>query len=207
MVLLFKYYYPIYNNIFYIVRLITSLRFSNPFSNSIKYLISSFFPLFILHGSNYIFIFSDRFFASFLNTGDISALAYATTLVLAIPIAIGIPYYFLTIYADEESYAEKNRKTNDMFSLAIFISIFSITFFYLCGNDFITILFERGAFSNNDTKKVNGILFILSLMLLPLLAQRAIDQIYQVENKVYIIVRRTIAGLLLNLFFELLFYF
>ncbi len=185
----------------------TKLYFLYPFRKSIMILLLSVPSLFVLHGSNYLFIFSDRFFATFLNEGDISALAYATTLVLVIPIVIGIPYYFLTIYADEKSLDQQSRKTNDMFSLAILISLSAFIFFLIVGDNLISFLFERGKFSYQDTSRVNELLLILSSMLLPLFIQRPIDQIFQVEKKINIIVKRTLAGLILNVVLNYTFIF
>ncbi len=189
------------------INISTKLVFLYPFSKEILILLVSAPSLFILHGSNYLFIFSDRFFATFLNHGDMSALAYATTLVLIIPISIGIPYYFLTIYADEKQFNQKIRKTNDMFSLAIFISLSSFIFFLIVGDDLISLLFERGKFTNQDTKRVSELLLVLSIMLFPLFIQRPIDQIFQVENQINIIVKRTLVGLLLNIFLNYTFIF
>ena len=185
----------------------TKLFFLYPFRRSILVILISVPSLFILHGSNYLFIFSDRFFATFLSEGDMSALAYATTLVLVFPIAIGIPYYFLTIYADEKDDEQRLRKTNDMFSLAILISFSSFVFFWIVGDDLISLLFERGKFSYQDTQRVSELLMALSLMLFPLFVQRPIDQIFQVENQINVIVKRTLAGLFLNIILNYTFIF
>ena len=222
-VLLCIYYYIEYPNVLYwsyslnilipfillyiIINFSTKLVFLYPFRKNILILLVSAPSLFILHGSNYLFIFSDRFFATFLNHGDMSALAYATTLVLVIPIAIGIPYYFLTIYADEKQFNQKLRKTNDMFSLAILVSFSSLIFFWIVGDDLISLLFERGKFTYQDTERVSELLLVLSIMLFPLFIQRPIDQIFQVENQINIIVKRTLVGLLLNIFLNYTFIF
>ncbi len=195
--------------VFIAINFTTKLYFLYPFRRNIMILLLSVPSLFVLHGSNYLFIFSDRFFATFLNEGDISALAYATTLVLVLPIVIGIPYYFLTIYADEKNINQQSRKTNDMFSLAILISLSAFVFFLIVGDNLISFLFERGKFTYQDTTKVSELLLILSLMLLPLFIQRPIDQIFQVEKQINIIVKRTLAGILLNIIlnYTFIFYF
>ena len=126
---------------------------------------------------------------------------------MIIPISIGIPYYFLTIYADEKAVVQKSRKTNDMFSLAILISLSSFILFFLISDDLISVLFERGKFSYKDTARVSELLFILSFMIFPLLIQRPIDQIFQVENQINTIVRRTILGLTLNIILNYIFIF
>ena len=127
-----------------------------------------------------------------------SALAYATTLILIIPSIVGVPYYFLTLYSDEEHISNKTRKVNDMISLIIFFSVPAIIFFIFASKNFISIFFERGEFTNNDTMKVFSIVKVLSIMIFPLLLQRAIDQIFQVEKKLIKIVKRTFLGLVLN---------
>ena len=128
-----------------------------------------------------------------------SALAYATTIIIIIPSVVGVPYYFLTLYSDEKSFLNKLRKVNDMVSLVIFFSIPSIIFILFFGDNFISILFERGKFTSNDTLRVYSVMQALSIMIIPLLLQRAIDQIFQVEDKLYIVVNRTIFGLILNI--------
>ncbi len=173
--------------------------FKNPFNKEILNLLTLVPLLFLLHGSNYLFIFSDRFFASFLGSGDISAIAYATTIIIIIPSVVGVPYYFLTLYSDESELSNKTRKVNDMMSLVIFFSIPSIVFMLFFSDNLISILFERGKFTGKDTLKVFSILQVFSVMIIPLLLQRAIDQIFQVENKLHIIVYRTIFGLTLNI--------
>ena len=69
------------------------------------------------------------------------------------------------------------------------------------GDNFISILFERGKFTSNDTLRVYSVMQALSIMIIPLLLQRALDQIFQVEEKLYIVVNRTIFGLILPLYF------
>ncbi len=188
--------------VFYYINTSQLFWFRNPFNSQTVNLIYSIPSLFLLHGSNYLFIFADRFFASFLGAGDMSALAYATTIIIIIPSVVGVPYYFLTLYSDEKSILNKLRKVNDMMSLVIFFSIPSIIFILFFGDNFISILFERGKFTSNDTLRVYSVMQALSIMIIPLLLQRAIDQIFQVEGKLYIVVNRTIFGLILNILFN-----
>ena len=126
-----------------------------------------------------------------------SALAYATTLILIIPSIVGVPYYFLT-HSDEEDINNKTRKVNDMISLIIFFSIPAIIFFILASKNFISIFLKEVNLLIKYTMRVFSIVKVLSIMIFPLLLQRAIDQIFQVEKKLIKIVKRTFLGLVLN---------
>ena len=82
-----------------------------------------------------------------------------------------------------------------MMSLVIFFSIPSIILSY-----FLVTLYQsslRGKFTIMIHYNIL-VMKAFSIMIIPLLL-RAIDQIFQVENKLYIIVNRTIFGLILNI--------
>ena len=161
--------------------------------------------LLILQSAQYLFVFVDRIFVSYLETGTISALAYATTLVLTIPSVIGVYDYFLSLYSAKTDLSAKTKKINDMISFIILLGIPATFLMALKGDLIVAILFERGAFSLDNTKLVYSALMPLSLIIIPLLLQRAMDQIYQVENKISLIVKRTIIGLILNIILNYLF--
>ena len=141
------------------------------------------------------FVFTDRIFVFYLESGTISALAYATTLMLTIPAVIGVADYFLSLYSEKTSIDVKTIRINNMFSFVILIGIPSMYILFLKGDLIVSILFERGNFTSNSTQMVNLALVPLSFMIIPLLVQKAIDQIFQVENKVSIVLIRTLLGL------------
>ena len=100
------------------------------FDNNFLYLIPSIPPLLVIHSSYYMFVMTDRFFVTFLNTGDISALTYATVLTYAIPQLLSVATYFLTAYSEEKLTSQKNRKFNEAISLVILIGLPTTIFFY-----------------------------------------------------------------------------
>ena len=152
------------------------------FDNNFLYLIPSIPPLLVIHSSYYMFVMTDRFFVTFLNTGDISALTYATVLTYAIPQLLSVATYFLTAYSEEKLTSQKNRKFNEAISLVILIGLPTTIFFILTGKTIISLLLERGAFNFNNSLLVSNILSVLCLAIIPLFIQPALDQIYQAEK-------------------------
>ncbi len=191
---------------FILLKNINLFRF-NLLDRNLKLLLPSFLPLIILHSSFFIFTMTDRLFVSFLEEGDISALAYATVLVFSFPHLIGIPNYFLTIYAEQKNLNQRNLKFNDTISLAIFFSIPCTIFLIVSGENIISMLLERGAFEANDTKRVHDIIIPLSFIILPVTVQVALDQIYQVEKKFKNIIFIKLLGLFFNVSLNILFIF
>ena len=63
--------------------------------------------LLLIHSSYYLFVMTDRFFVTYLNSGDIAALTYATVLTYSIPQLLSIATYFLTAYTEEKQFSEK----------------------------------------------------------------------------------------------------
>ena len=126
---------------------------------------------------------------------------------LTIPAVIGVADYFLSLYSEKTSIEIKTMRINNMFSFVILIGIPSMYILFLKGDLIVSILFERGSFTSNSTQMVNIALVPLSFMIIPLLVQKAIDQIFQVENKVSIVLIRTLLGLFLNIILNYIFVF
>ena len=84
--------------------------------------------LFFLQASQYLFVFTDRIFVSYLESGTISALAYATTLMLTIPAVIGVADYFCHFIQKKQALI-KTMRINNMFSFVILIAYLQCIFF------------------------------------------------------------------------------
>ena len=179
----------------------------NPFNSLIKKLLPSIPPLLFIHSCFYLFSLTDRFFVTFLDNGDISALTYATVFVVAVPQIIGASSFFLTAYSEESNIALKSSKFTQATSYIIFISVPIIIFFLTASENFISIILERGAFKENDTLRVINIIYILSFIIIPFSFQTIIDQIYQVEKKFSFIVKIKLFGFLINICLNYIFIF
>mgnify|MGYP001299255956 CR=1 FL=1 len=183
------------------------INFINPFNKVFKKLLPSIPPLLLIHSSFYIFALTDRFFVTFLQVGDISALTYATVIVFLTPQILGISSFFLTTYAEEKDISKKSIKLNDTISFTFLISIPLISILLIAGESIIFILLERGEFTKEDTLRVQEIIYALSFIIIPIIIQSAIDQIFQVEEKFIYIVTFKIFGLFLNVLFNYIFIF
>ncbi len=176
-----------------------------PFEKNLRALFPLMPPLLLIHSSYYLFVMTDRFFVTYLNNGDISALTYATVLTYAIPQLLSIATYFLTSYSEEKTDSEKNRKFNETVSLVILIGLPTTIFFIFTSENIISMLLQRGAFNYENSILVSMILSVLCLAIIPLCIQPALDQIYQAERKlkriIFIKIVSFVINILLNTFF------
>ena len=120
------YFIIIFNFLYFHSFKIFNLRFL--IEKNIKSLFS-LTPLLLLHSSYYLFLLTDRFFVTFLDTGDISALTYATVLTFCYSTIIEYGNIFFNSYSEEKKTSEKNRKFNEALSLSILIGA-NNNFFY-----------------------------------------------------------------------------
>ena len=162
-------------------------------------------PLLLLFSSYHLFFLTDRFFVTFLNTGDISALTYATVLTFAIPQLLSMTTYFFDRILRRKKILKKMRKFNEAISLAILIGLPTTIFFIFKSENIISILLERGAFNYENSILVSLILSVLCIAIIPLCILPALDQIYQAERKfrriIYIKILSLFINILLNTYF------
>ena len=179
----------------------------SPFENNLKSILSYMPSLFLIHSSYYLFVVTDRFFVTFLNPGDISALAYATVIAYSVPQLLSLATYFLTAYSEEKFILEKNRKFNEVISLVLIIGLPTTIFFISSGEKLVSVLLERGVFSSDNSIRVSNILSILSFAIVPLCIQPALDQIYQVEKKLRRLIIIKSLSFIINIFLNTFFIF
>lgn len=192
---------------FLLVKKSVILKFYNPFNKMFIELLPSIPPLLFIHSFFYLFALTDRFFVTFLENGDISALTYATVFVIAVPQIIGVSSFFLTAYSEEINIDQKSIKFSKATSYILLVSIPIVTFFLTSSENLISIVLERGAFKESDTLRVTSIIYILAFIIIPYSLQTVIDQIYQVEKKFSYIVNIKISGFLINIFLNYIFIF
>ena len=183
------------------------LKFYNPFNKLFIKLLPSIPPLLFIHSFFYLFALTDRFFVTFLDNGDISALTYATVFVIAVPQIIGVSSFFLTAYSEEINIDQKSIKFSKATSYILLVSIPIVIFFLASAESLISIFLERGAFKESDTLRVTSIIYILAFIIIPYSLQTVIDQIYQVEKKFSYVVNIKISGFLINIFLNYIFIF
>jgi putative peptidoglycan lipid II flippase len=97
----------------------------------------------------YGLVIVDRFFASYLDTGSVSALFYAYALATAVPTILNVENIFVTPLAEE---SERGTLLTRILSGAVIVSLPVIAFFTVFGGGFVKALFERGAFDARSTE-------------------------------------------------------
>ena len=174
----------------------------NPLDDNITLILRQIPMLMILYGAFSIFAIIDRIFGSFLAEGSISALAYAFVLIHVAPGLLRIPSAFMTVAAEKTNRVERSETLNDLFSLIILLSVGATAPMLLAGADAVAALFERGAFTGKDTAAVASALAAFSFMIAPAFVLKPLDQIYQIENRIGLMVRRNLVGIVAGILFN-----
>ena len=97
----------------------------------------------------YGLVIVDRFFASYLETGSVSALFYAYALATAVPTILNVENIFVTPLAEE---SDRGILLTRILSGTVIVSLPVIAFFTVFGGGFVKALFERGAFDARSTE-------------------------------------------------------
>jgi putative peptidoglycan lipid II flippase len=161
--------------------------------------------LFVLQVSQYVYVLTDRIFVSHLAPGAISALAYALTLTSILPTVAALSGSFITVLAERDSIEDRAVPLNSLISFAILVGALSTCFLASTAGPLVTLLLQRGVFSGEDTAKVATAIYAYSGMVIPLLLIIPLEQVFQVEAKIGLIVRRMLAGIVTNLALNLAF--
>ena len=177
-------------------RLILPLR--SPLSPHVRNALNMAPGLLVLQGAHYVYVLTDRIFVSFLPEGAVSALAYGFTLISLLPSLVYLYGAFITVLAEQNEISEKNARLNDLTSLAIYLATGATAFILMAGEGMVQTLLERGVFTATDTADVAEAIAAYACMILPLLLIGPLDQVFQVEEKIGLMVRRTLFGLITN---------
>ena len=170
-----------------------------PFAYPVRQSLHLMWGLLILQGAQYVYALTDRIFVSFLPVGSVSALAYTATLVALLPSLINLPSAFITIIAEQPRIEQRARRLNELLSVAVFIALGATCFMVLAGASIVEVLLERGVFTTSDTQIVASALAAYAWIIIPLLLLSPLDQVFQVEKRIGLIVRSTIVGIAVNL--------
>ena len=163
--------------------------------------------VFILQSFSYINGFIDRIFASYLPEGCLSALSYAYTILMTFPALLNISLGLFTVTAEQKNIQDAWKKIERVISLAIYYSIAVITFLYFSRFSLVEFLLRRGMFSNNDCKMVSEVLIYFSPCLLAIIIIAAIDCFLIIQDKVHLILVRTVMASLCNILLNYIFIF
>ena len=185
------------------------IRFgASPFSRDIRSIFRSAPGLVSLQLSHYLFILTDRWFVSFLPKGNVGALAYGRMISWLVVGMTNMKGSFLTIFAELGATSDrKNNVYNDLFSLSIFVALPTSVFLIMFGKDFVSVLLERGVFTQEDTILVYQSIVGFSWSILPTIILGPMEQIFQAQGRLNLIVWRKALGIVTNIIFSYLFLF
>ena len=182
--------------------------YGNPFRPIVKSVLKIVPGLLVLQSSHYAFILSDRIFISFLPQGSVGALAYGRMLAFLLSGMLSLRDTFITLFSEAgQSVTKKNRIYNDVFSLTILAAIPTSVFLLLKGEKIIEFILERGLFSSQDTRLVYMAILGFSWALLPVIMVQPLEQIFQVQKRIDLLVWRKIIGICINVVFNAVFLF
>ncbi|MBL4606205.1 MAG: polysaccharide biosynthesis C-terminal domain-containing protein, partial [Pseudomonadales bacterium] len=164
--------------------------------------------LFLLQVVHYSYVLVDRMYISYLDDGSVGALAYGFAVAQLLQVLMFFEGGFMTIFAEKKhDISSKNEVVNHLLSFVIYIGVPCGLVLGVWGEGIIGILLQRGLFSDSSTGLVADGLLGFSLVVIPLLIMGPIDQIFQVENRLSVIVWRNIVGLVLNIILNAYFIF
>lgn len=132
-------------------------RVRNLFDNEIKNLIKKMLPLCIGNAVADISVIVDKIIATELGEGVASALSYGQTLksfvaTTLITTSVSVIFVYFSDYVAEGA----TEKVQDLFEKALSISIILMIpvsiISYVCSNDIVAMIYQRGNFDGNDTR-------------------------------------------------------
>lgn len=180
----------------------------NPASSSVKALLPMAPALLVFFAVEYLYALVDRQFVSFLPVGAISAIAYAWTLAKLLPSLLRIEGAFMTFYAESKDHPEqRSDQLNSLISAGIMAGVCLSLIVWEYASPFISLVLEHGKFNKSNTELVARCTGNFGLAMIPFLLIPSLGQICQVENRMKLLVRRTLFGLILNIAFCSLFLF
>lgn len=147
---------------------------------SLRENVKGFLHLLPLYLIGYMYIFVDRAFASFLPTGEVSALTYAM-LIFSVPVTIFmLENIFITPLAESpDRSAMMSQILNGIIILSIPMAIFTIGY----SKPIVRAALERGLFTSVSTEKTAGALYYLGFAIPAAFVNPVSYRLFQILNK------------------------
>ena len=169
----------------------------------------SFLITVVVESISQLYIVSDRYFISSVDSGGIAALNYAQTLYL-LPIAIVTLALSTAVLPKlsksfaSGSYNELEQTYNDgvKINLFIFVPLTFIFFFY--GNDLIRIIYQRGNFSSSGTALTFSVLKYLAISFVFYSTYSITNKLMYSANLIKALLYITLAGIIIKIVFNFL---
>lgn len=172
----------------------------NPGSPAIRRLLPLAPTLLVLFSIEYLYALVNRQFVAALPEGTVSAVAYAFTLAKLLPSLLRIDGAFMTFYAESKDHPlQRDDRVNSLLSSGITVGVCLTFLLQAFSEDFIRLVLEHGKFNRANTLLVAECTRYFGLAMIPFLLLPPLGQICQVENRLKLLMRRTLLGLGLNI--------
>lgn len=174
-------------------------RWGNPFSGGVRAILPFAPPLLAMFTIQHLYTLIDKGFLSYLPEGFVSVIAYSWTLTTLAPSLLQMDGAFITVYTEAKQNPKVRSDTvNQLVSASITLGIMISLSLFGFGEDIVALLLERGKFGPEDTRNVASCLSIFAPSIIPLLLMNPLGQIFQVEHRVKLVIRRLVFGMLIN---------
>lgn len=176
-----------------------AIDFSSPFFRESFRLFLQLLPIYMV-GQLYMAV--DRFFASYLDTGGISALSYGFV-IIGIPVSVlMLENIFITPLAEAE---RKDEMMGRIVSGILIISIPMAAFLSYYAFDIVKFAFERGVFTTASTQMTSEALRILALYIPGLFLNPMLYRLLQVTDNLKGVVKYGFLSVAMNIGLNFLF--
>jgi len=174
-------------------------RMGNPFSLGVRAILPFAPPLLAMFTIQHLYTLIDKGFLSYLPEGFVSVIAYSWTLTTLAPSVLQMEGAFITVYTEAKQNPEVRSDTvNKLVSASITLGMMISLGLFGFGKDIVALLLERGKFGPADTQNVATCLSLFAPSIIPLLLMNPLGQIFQVEHRVKLVIRRLVFGMLVN---------
>ncbi len=146
-------------------------------TREVRGMVGKLLPVYVL---GYALLLIDRYFASFLETGGISALSYAFLLATAIPIILNVENVFITPLAEE---SDRGALMTQILCGVLIVAAPVVAFTAAHARQIVALLFERGAFSARAADLTSTALSHYIFGLPALIAWPVCYRLYQVYGR------------------------
>ena len=187
--------------IFLILLVKENLKFLSPEHFKVKYKISEIriiITLIVIEVSSLSYVLVDRYFISDVSEGGIAALNYAFV-IFSLPLSLFSIPLITTMFSKFSSSPDTLKSDfKNSYGMLFFIMVPFMCLFYLWGDLFLFLFYERGKFTSSDTALTYSVLKNFSVGLIFISIYQLIVKIFYTLNKYFLVLVISIGAILLK---------
>lgn len=173
-------------------------------TDEMRGILKNLFALFSLYGVFHLYVIVDRYFASFLPSGNVSGLSYGLGIVFLLVQIFGFGNIFITPLSETRNRIEKIQRATIGI---LFIAIPLLVFIHFNARELVQALFERGMFDKQATEITADAVSVYALGLPSFFLWPVFYRLYQILEKIQIIAVIAITGVIINVALNYIFVF